>query len=110
PIAALLPLCERRMKRRERPVGPSDPPCQHVWVMERQRDYVLRTVEERGVRHIRLWFSDVLGQMKSVETSPAELEAAFAEGMQFDGSAIDGYSRVQESDVLAFPDPNSFEL
>ena len=78
--------------------------------MERQQDYVLRTVEERGVRHIRLWFTDVLGQLKSVETSPAELEAAFAEGMQFDGSAIDGFSRVQESDVLAMPDPNSFEL
>jgi glutamine synthetase len=78
--------------------------------MERQQDYVLRTVEERGVRHIRLWFTDVLGQLKSVETSPAELEAAFAEGMQFDGSAIDGFSRVQESDVLAVPDPNSFEL
>ena len=78
--------------------------------MERQQDYVLRTVEERGVRHIRLWFSDVLGQLKSVETSPAELEMAFEEGMQFDGSAIDGYSRVQESDVLAFPDANSFEL
>ena len=78
--------------------------------MERQQDYVLRTVEERGVRHIRLWFTDVLGQLKSVETSPAELEAAFAEGMQFDGSAIDGFSRVQESDVLARPDPNSFEL
>jgi glutamine synthetase len=79
-------------------------------MMERQQDYVLRTVEERGVRHIRLWFSDVLGQLKSVETSPAELEGAFEEGMQFDGSAIDGYSRVQESDVLAFPDANSFEL
>src|SRR3954470_2913677 len=78
--------------------------------MERQQDYVLRTVEERGVRHIRLWFSDVLGQLKSVETSPAELETAFEEGMQFDGSAIDGFSRVQESDVLAIPDANSFEL
>ena len=78
--------------------------------MERQQDYVLRTVEERGVRHIRLWFSDVLGQLKSVETSPAELEMAFEEGMQFDGSAIDGFSRVQESDVLAMPDANSFEL
>ncbi len=78
--------------------------------MERQRDYVLRTVEERGVRLIRLWFTDVLGQLKSFAISPAELENAFAEGMRFDGSAIDGFSRVQESDVLARPDPNSFEL
>src|SRR5436190_5602171 len=78
--------------------------------MERQQDYVLRTVEERGVRLIRLWFGDVLGQLKSFAISPAELETAFDEGMQFDGSSIDGYSRVQESDVLALPDANSFEL
>ena len=78
--------------------------------MERQQDYVLRTVEERGVRFVRLWFTDVLGQLKSVAISPAELENAFDEGMHFDGSAIDGFSRVQESDVLAKPDPNSFEL
>jgi glutamine synthetase len=78
--------------------------------MERQQDYVLRTVEERGVRMIRLWFTDVLGQLKSVAISPAELESAFEEGMHFDGSAIDGFSRVQESDVLAVPDPNTFEL
>ena len=62
------------------------------------------------MRLIRLWFTDVLGQLKSVAISPAELENAFEEGMHFDGSAIDGFSRVQESDVLARPDPNSFEL
>jgi glutamine synthetase len=78
--------------------------------MERQQDYVLRTVEERGVRLVRLWFTDVLGQLKSFAISPAELENAFEEGMQIDGSAIDGFSRVQESDVLARPDPNTFEL
>ena len=78
--------------------------------MERQQDYVLRTVEERGVRFIRLWFTDVLGQLKSFAITPAELENAFAEGMTFDGSAIDGFSRVQESDMLAFPDPNTFGL
>jgi len=77
---------------------------------ERQREYVLRTVEERGVRMIRLWFTDVLGQLKSFAISPVELEGAFDEGMRFDGSSIDGFSRVQESDVLAKPDPNSFEL
>ena len=78
--------------------------------MERQQEYALRTVEERGVRLIRLWFTDVLGQLKSVAISPAELETAFEEGVHFDGSAIDGFSRVQESDVLARPDPASFEL
>ena len=71
---------------------------------------MLRQVEERGVRLVRLWFTDVLGQLKSFAISPAELENAFEEGMHFDGSAIDGFSRVQESDVLAKPDPNTFEL
>jgi len=77
---------------------------------ERQREYVLRTVEERGVRMVRLLFTDVLGQLKSFAISPAELENAFEEGMSFDGSSIDGFSRVQEADMLAKPDPNSFEL
>jgi glutamine synthetase len=79
-------------------------------VHEQQRDYVLRTVEERGVRLIRLWFTDVLGNLKSFAISPAELENALEDGMTFDGSSIDGYSRIQESDVLAFPDPNTFEV
>ncbi len=78
--------------------------------MDPQKAYVLRTVEERGVRLIRLWFTDVVGQMKSFAISPAELESAFDEGMQFDGSAIDGFSRIQESDVLAKPDAGTFEL
>ncbi|MEM9034652.1 MAG: type I glutamate--ammonia ligase [Actinomycetota bacterium] len=78
--------------------------------MERQIEYVLRTVEERGVRLIRLWFTDILGQLKSFAISPAELETAFEEGMTFDGSAIDGFSRIQEADVLAKPDPATFEM
>lgn len=78
--------------------------------MERQQDYVLRTVEERGVRFVYLWFTDVLGQLKSIAIPPSELENAFEEGLGFDGSAVDGFSRVQESDVLAHPDPNTFEL
>ncbi|MBU6315139.1 MAG: type I glutamate--ammonia ligase [Acidobacteria bacterium] len=79
-------------------------------MLDQQRDYVLRTVEERGVRFIRLWFTDVLGNLKSFAISPAELENALEDGMTFDGSAIDGFSRVQESDVLAIPDPNTFEV
>jgi glutamine synthetase len=78
--------------------------------MTQQHDYVLRSVEERGVRMIRLWFTDVIGQLKSFAISPAELENALEDGMTFDGSSIDGFSRVQESDVLALPDPNTFEL
>ncbi len=75
-----------------------------------QRNYVLHTVEERGVRLVRLWFTDVLGNLKSFAISPAELENALEDGMTFDGSSIDGFSRVQESDVLAIPDANTFEV
>ncbi len=79
-------------------------------MLDQQRDYVLRTVEERGVRLIRLWFTDVLGNLKSFAISPAELENALEDGMTFDGSSIDGFSRIQEADVLAMPDPNTFEV
>src|SRR6202167_5249282 len=78
--------------------------------MERQQDYVLRTVEERGVRFVQLWFTDVLGTPKHFDITPAELEDALEEGMTFDGSAIDGFSRIQESDVLARPDAKTFEI
>jgi glutamine synthetase len=79
-------------------------------MLDQHRDYVLRTVEERGVRLVRLWFTDVLGNLKSFAISPAELENALEDGMTFDGSSIDGFSRVQEADVLAVPDPDTFEL
>jgi glutamine synthetase len=78
--------------------------------LERQQDYVMRTVEERGVRFVQLWFTDVLGTPKAMAITPAELENALQEGMTFDGSAIDGFSRVQESDVLAKPDPKTFQI
>jgi glutamine synthetase len=79
-------------------------------MLDQQREYVLRSVEERGVRLIRLWFTDILGNLKSFAISPAELENALDDGMTFDGSSIDGFSRIQESDVLAIPDPDTFEL
>src|SRR5205807_3514834 len=78
--------------------------------MQSQQDYVLRTVEERGVRFIQLWFTDVLGVPKAFNITPAELETALEEGMTFDGSAVDGFSRVQESDVLARPDAKTFQI
>ena len=109
-VTRRFPECERYVNATASRVSTRGRACHHGRTMERQRDYVLRTVEERGVRLIRLWFTDVLGQLKSFAISPAELEGAFDEGMRFDGSAIDGFSRVQESDVLARPDPNSFEL
>jgi glutamine synthetase len=78
--------------------------------MDKQQEFVLRTIEERDVRFVRLWFTDVLGFLKSVAVAPAELEGAFAEGIGFDGSAIEGFSRVHESDMLAKPDPATFQL
>ncbi|HEX6447222.1 MAG TPA: glutamine synthetase family protein [Streptosporangiales bacterium] len=78
--------------------------------MDKQTEFVLRTVEERDIRFVRLWFTDVLGFLKSVAIAPAELEGAFAEGIGFDGSAIEGFARVYESDMLAKPDPTTFQI
>ncbi len=78
--------------------------------MDKQQEFVLRTLEERDIRFVRLWFTDVLGTLKSVAIAPAELEGAFAEGIGFDGSAIEGFTRVQESDMLAKPDPATFQV
>src|SRR3954449_12599889 len=78
--------------------------------MDRQQEFVLRTLEERDIRFVRLWFTDVLGYLKSVAVAPAELEGAFAEGIGFDGSAIEGFARVYESDMVAKPDPSTFQV
>jgi glutamine synthetase len=75
-----------------------------------EAEFVLRTVEERGIRFIRLWFTDVLGFLKSFAITPQELETAFAEGMGFDGSSIEGFARIQESDMVARPDPSTFQI
>src|SRR3954462_10622820 len=77
--------------------------------MDRQQEFVLRTIEERDIRFVRLWFTDVLGTLKSVAVAPAELEGAFAEGIGFDGSAIEGFARVDEADMLVRPDPSTFQ-
>lgn len=78
--------------------------------VDKQRDFVLRTIEERGVKFVRLWFTDVIGTLKSVAIAPAEVEGAFAEGIGFDGSAIEGLTRTYESDLLAQPDPTTFQI
>ena len=78
--------------------------------MEKQAEFVLRTIEERDIRFMRLWFTDVLGTLKSVAVAPAELEGAFSEGIGFDGSAIEGFARVYESDMLVRPDASTFSL
>src|SRR3954449_6920998 len=78
--------------------------------MGKQEDFVLRALEERDVRFVRLWFTDVLGSLKSVAVAPAELEGAFIEGIGFDGSAIEGFARVYEADMLVKPDPATFQI
>jgi len=75
-----------------------------------EAEYVLRTIEERGIRFVRLWFTDVLGFLKSFTITSQELEGAFLEGMGFDGSSIEGFSRIQESDMVAHPDASTFQI
>ena len=78
--------------------------------MEKQQEFVLRTIEERGVKFVRLWFTDVSGTLKNVALAPAEVEGAFAEGLGVDGSSIEGLTRVYEADVLLHPDPTTFQV
>jgi len=71
---------------------------------------VLKIVEDKQIKFVRFWFTDVLGFLKSFAVTPAELEGAFDEGMGFDGSSIDGFARIEESDMIAWPDPSTFTL
>ena len=73
-------------------------------------DYVLRSVEQRDIRFVRLWFVDILGRLKNFAISPEDLEVAFEEGIGFDGSAIEGFATPEEADMLAFPDASTFQL
>ncbi len=78
--------------------------------LRKDKEYVLRLAKEHDVRFIRLWFTDILGFLKSFAITIDELEKALEEGMGFDGSAIEGFARIDESDMLAIPDPNTFCL
>ena len=78
--------------------------------MSPDQEYVMKTIKARDVHFVRFWFTDVMGNMKSFAVSPNELEKAFAEGMGFDGSCIEGFSSAQESDMLAFPDASTFQI
>ena len=75
-----------------------------------EQDFVLKTIKSRDVHFVRFWFTDVLGSMKSFAVIPSELEDAFADGMGFDGSCIEGFCRTEESDMLAFPDASTFQV
>lgn len=73
-------------------------------------DYVLRSVEQRDIRFVRLWFVDILGRLKNFAISPEDLEVAFEEGIGLDGSAIEGFATPEEADMLAFPDASTFQI
>ena len=71
---------------------------------------ILARVEKEDIQFIRLWFTDILGQLKSFAVGKDELEGALNEGMGFDGSSITGFNRIEESDMIAMPDPDTFEV
>jgi glutamine synthetase len=77
---------------------------------EEAKDYVLKSAKEQNVKFIRLWFTDTLGMLKSFAITVEELEGALEEGMGFDGSSIEGFARIDESDMVALPDPDTFRL
>ena len=74
------------------------------------KESVLKTVKDQDIKFVRFWFTDVLGFLKSFAVTPSELELAFDEGMGFDGSSIEGFTRIQESDMVALPDPSTFAV
>jgi len=74
------------------------------------KEYVLKMAKERDVKFIKLWFTDILGMLKSFSITVEELEGALEEGMGFDGSSIEGFARIDESDMVAMPDPDTFQL
>ena len=74
------------------------------------KEDVLKIVKEKNVSFIQFWFTDVLGVLKSFAITPSELETGMSEGMGFDGSSIEGFARIEESDMVALPDPATFQM
>jgi glutamine synthetase len=77
---------------------------------EKAKEYVLKTTKEKGIKAISLWFTDILGFLKSFNITPAELEGALEDGAGFDGSSIEGFARIDESDMIALPDPATYQI
>ncbi|MBI2856325.1 MAG: glutamine synthetase, partial [Chloroflexi bacterium] len=75
--------------------------------LDEAKEYVLRTVRENDVKFIRLWFTDILGALKGFAINAQELEDALEQGAGFDGSSIEGFARIDESDMVAMPDPTT---
>lgn len=76
----------------------------------RTKEDVLREVSENNIRFVELWFTDILGFLKSFTITPQELEKAFEEGVGFDGSSVEGFVRIEESDTIAIPDPDTYSI
>ncbi|HOK54464.1 MAG TPA: glutamine synthetase beta-grasp domain-containing protein, partial [Armatimonadota bacterium] len=76
----------------------------------KDKEYILKAAKDQNVKFIRLWFTDILGMLKSFSITIAELEDALEDGMGFDGSSIEGFARIDESDMIAKPDPSTFTI
>ena len=77
---------------------------------EKTKEYVLKTTRDRDIKLVSLWFTDILGFLKSFDITPRELEAVLVDGAGFDGSSIEGFARIDESDMIALPDPTTFQI
>jgi len=78
--------------------------------MTKTKDEVLALIDENKVKYIRLWFTDILGQLKGMSITRGEIEHVLDEGQGFDGSSIEGFVRIQESDLVAMPDLKTFRI
>ncbi|OYT27791.1 MAG: glutamine synthetase [Candidatus Altiarchaeales archaeon ex4484_96] len=77
---------------------------------KKNKNYVMEQVQKKKVKFIRLWFTDILGSLKSFAITSSEFETALEDGMGFDGSSIEGFARIHESDMIAMPDPQTFQI
>jgi len=78
--------------------------------MSKNNKKLIKAIKDLKVKFIRLWFTDVLGFLKCVTVTPPEIKRALEDGMGFDGSSIEGFARIQESDMVALPDPSTFQI
>jgi glutamine synthetase len=92
------------------PPGDGERISEEVGLETADKQSVLQQAEENNVQFIRLWFTDVLGTLKSFAITVEELEDALDGGMGFDGSSITGYQDIEESDMIAMPDPSTFQV
>src|SRR5512136_2592 len=74
------------------------------------KQYVLKMAKEHDVKFIRLWFTDILGFLKSFSVMVSERESSLEDGVGFDGSSVQGFVRIDESDMIAMPDPSTFQI